>query len=213
VDGSSPETRSFIEPAAARELAELLLSELPRRLRHTLAVAATCAALADRARVTAHTREIALGAAYVHDIGYAPPLRRTGFHPLDGALYLRDHGWPLTARLVARHSQARLHAAARGLSLAEFPPVRGIAQDLLDYADATTGPDGQRMTIDERLAEIAARHGGDGPVGQVIGERHRLLMATQRRIAARLSTRLRGRPKDATLEMDRVARRRDVMRP
>jgi hypothetical protein len=185
VDGLRPATQYFIEPAAAQELAKSLLAELPRRLRHTLAVANTCADLADQARVSARTRAIAVGAAYVHDIGYASALKRTGFHPLDGAVYLRDHGWPLTARLVARHSQARLQAARRGRSLAEFPHVRGIAQDLLDYADATTGPDGQRMTIDERLAEIATRHGGDSPAGAVIGERHRLLVATQRRIAER----------------------------
>jgi hypothetical protein len=29
-----------------------------------------------------------LASAYLHDIGYAPSLRVTGFHPLDGALYV-----------------------------------------------------------------------------------------------------------------------------
>jgi predicted hydrolase (HD superfamily) len=30
-------------------------------------------------------------AAMLHDIGYTPSLATTGFHPLDGARYLRDH--------------------------------------------------------------------------------------------------------------------------
>ena len=29
-------------------------------------------------------------AAWLHDIGYAPAVDDTGFHPLDGARYLRD---------------------------------------------------------------------------------------------------------------------------
>lgn len=32
-----------------------------------------------------------IAAAYLHDIGYAPELRKTGFHPLDGAYYLLSH--------------------------------------------------------------------------------------------------------------------------
>jgi hypothetical protein len=30
-------------------------------------------------------------AAMLHDIGYTPSLATTGFHPFDGARYLRDH--------------------------------------------------------------------------------------------------------------------------
>ena len=38
-------------------------------------------------------RRLLLAAAWLHDIGYAPTVRKTGFHPLDGGLYLRDHKW------------------------------------------------------------------------------------------------------------------------
>ena len=34
-----------------------------------------------------------VAAAWLHDIGYASGLRNTGFHPLDGARYLRATGW------------------------------------------------------------------------------------------------------------------------
>ena len=42
-------------------------------------------------------------AAWLHDIGYAPSLVATGFHPLDGARYLRDtqHADAMLCRLVA----------------------------------------------------------------------------------------------------------------
>ena len=33
-----------------------------------------------------------VAAAWLHDIGYAPELVETGFHPLDGARYLRREG-------------------------------------------------------------------------------------------------------------------------
>ena len=28
-----------------------------------------------------------IAAAYLHDIGYAPALQQTGFHPIDGAMF------------------------------------------------------------------------------------------------------------------------------
>ncbi len=31
-------------------------------------------------------------AAYLHDIGYAPSLAIEGFHPLDGARFVREQG-------------------------------------------------------------------------------------------------------------------------
>jgi HD superfamily phosphodiesterase len=65
-------------------------------------------------------------AAVLHDVGYAPRLATTGFHPLDGARFLRDvHGGDeRLVRLVANHSFALLEAEARGLREvleAEFP--------------------------------------------------------------------------------------------
>ena len=70
-------------------------------------------------------------AAWLHDIGYSPDLVGTGFHPLDGARYLRD-AWrasPLLCRLVANHTGALIEAEERGLAeelAAEFPAA-GLA--------------------------------------------------------------------------------------
>lgn len=66
-----------------------------------------------------------LAAATLHDVGYAPRLAATGFHPLDGARFLRDeHGAEeRLVRLVANHSFAHVgklhdHTHRMGMLLA-----------------------------------------------------------------------------------------------
>ena len=73
----------------AEDLAEpMLAASLPRRWRHVRSVAR-------RARWVAKQLSLSddlVAAAWLHDIGYAPELVVTGFHPLDGARYLRREG-------------------------------------------------------------------------------------------------------------------------
>ncbi len=106
-------------------------------------------------------------AAWLHDVGYAPELSHTGFHPLDGARFLRAHGWPsAVVNLVAHHSGARFEAAERGLSaeLAEYALTDDAVSDALAAADLTTGPDGQRVSYDERIDEVLRRYSPEDPV-------------------------------------------------
>ncbi|MFJ8151194.1 HD domain-containing protein [Streptomyces sp. NPDC094468] len=155
----------------AYELAgELLSRSLPRRWAHSQGVAACAQTLAPLAGNSAELE----AAAVLHDIGYAPPLVSTGFHPLDGARYLRDvHGAEgRVVRLVANHSYALLEAEERGLrtELAdEFPLLDDpLLVDALVYCDMTTTPDGRRTTSHERLQEILGRYGEDSVVGRFI---------------------------------------------
>ena len=88
-----------------------------RRLNHSAAVAAEIDRVAYL--VEPEWRSAVKDAAWLHDVGYSPELALTGFHPLDGARWLRDHDWPTeTCRLVAWHTEplqeARLHGLARG---------------------------------------------------------------------------------------------------
>lgn len=56
-------------------------------------------------------------AAILHDIGYSPDIVRSGFHALDGAVFLRARGVDEeVVSLVAHHSCAHLEAGLRGLS-------------------------------------------------------------------------------------------------
>ena len=74
--------------AWARAQAEQFMSPLGRRWAHVQAVAARAASLP----FGGADRELLVAAAYLHDIGYAPELAATGFHPLDGARHLRSLG-------------------------------------------------------------------------------------------------------------------------
>ena len=111
-------------------------------------------------------RDLLVCAALLHDLGYAPPAARTGFHPLDGARYLAALGWPdRLVALVAHHSEAVLQAAALGLAeeLAAFRAEPGVVAAALTYLDMTTGVDGQWLTLPERLDLMAAEHATDPP--------------------------------------------------
>ncbi|MGW2225482.1 HD domain-containing protein [Streptomyces formicae] len=156
----------------AYELAAVLLREsLPRRWAHTQGVAACARKLAPLVDDRAHVVQVA---AVLHDIGYAPPLVDTGFHPLDGARHLRtlDAVDDRVVRLVANHSFALLEAEERGLrpELAdEFPLLDDqLLVDALVYCDMTTTPDGGRTTSEERVGEILGRYGADSIVGRFI---------------------------------------------
>jgi hypothetical protein len=115
-------------------------------------------------------RPFLIAAAYLHDIGYAPRLRKTGFHPIDGAIYLRSQGLERLASLVAYHSGALFEARLRGLEsdLQAFSPEHSSLAYALDYCDMVTGPTGKHITFDERIAEIFSRYGENDLVPQAI---------------------------------------------
>ncbi len=173
----------------ARDVVRELLSGLPNRLAHTLAVGETCAVVAEHGRVRRSWADLAIVAAYLHDVGYSPDIKAVNFHPIDGARYLRRIGWEALVPFVAHHSQAFLQAEILGLNLAEFKRVRGVVQDLVDYSDVRTGPVGQRMTPDERLAEIVERHGTDSSA--LVVPRRRPLV---RKLVERVERRCGGDP-------------------
>jgi putative nucleotidyltransferase with HDIG domain len=153
------------DDSAALLAGGLLAEVLPRRWAHVQAVAKV--ALSIRAVVPVDSR-LLVAAAWLHDVGYAPDLAETGFHPLDGARYLRAVGVDeRLCCLVANHSAALIEAEARGLAGVlrdEFPAEESAVTDALWYCDLTTGPDGQRFPLGQRLAEIRARYGPEDVV-------------------------------------------------
>lgn len=135
-------------------------------------------------------------AAWLHDIGYAPSLTVTGFHPLDGAHFLRKEGAPETVvSLVAYHSGAMIEAEERGLAneLSAFLPPPESDLDALTLLDMSTGPDGARVDPIDRVAEILRRYEPDSPVHRAVTRsrndllgacdraRHRLGLTDERR--------------------------------
>jgi HD domain len=150
----------------AREVARRLLAEaLPVRWVHTQGVVRAAESVA---QVVGDDAETLVCAAWLHDIGYAPDLAKTGFHSLDGARYLRDveRADGRLCRLVANHSCALIEAGNRGLAgelVDEFPAVEGLVADALTYCDMSTSPHGEPIGVQARLNEILHRY-GDGSV-------------------------------------------------
>lgn len=135
--------------------------------------------------------DVLVAAAYLHDLGYAPALALTGFHPLDGAEYLSAIGEPRLARLVANHSGAKHEAALRGCApqLKAYPDEADLLTACLTYCDLTTGPQGQRVSLAERLCDIHRRYGKGHPVQRAIDLATPELCLTVSAIERRLSDR------------------------
>jgi hypothetical protein len=168
----------------------LLARQLPRRWAHTQGVADAARALAP---VLGRDSGLLTAAAWLHDIGYAPGVASTGLHQLDGARHLRDAEGAsgMLCRLVAHHSCAINEAAERGLAgalAAEFRPARRDLADALTYCDMTTSPDGQRLTVGQRLAEIRARYGPDHLVSRAITRSLPEITSAVIRVASRQDT-------------------------
>ncbi|MBP5938787.1 HD domain-containing protein [Streptomyces acidiscabies] len=167
-----------------------LRTALPRRWAHTRGVAERAVELG---RVVGKDAALLVAAATLHDVGYAPRLAVTGFHPLDGARFLRDeHGADdRLVQLVANHSFAFLEAEERGLGAElakEFPLLEEpLLVDALVYCDMTTTPDGERTTATERIAEIRSRYGNDSVVGRFIRRAAPEILAAVGRIEAALA--------------------------
>ncbi|MEV7877957.1 HD domain-containing protein [Streptomyces sp. NBC_01102] len=175
----------------ARQVAETELSStLPRRWAHTQEVGRRAVEVS---HVLGQNACLLIAAATLHDVGYAPRLAVTEFHPLDGARFLRDEhaANERLVRLVANHSFALMEAEERGLRkelASEFPLLEEqLLVDALVYCDMTTTPDGGRTTAEERVVEILGRYGGGSVVGRFIRRAAPEIFAAVGRVEAALA--------------------------
>ena len=173
----------------AAELARKLLEvPLPRRWAHVQGVAAQARSLAT---ILGDDADLLEAAAWLHDIGYSPKLADTGFHPLDGARYLRDvqYADPALCNLVANHSCAIIEAEERGLADAlsrEFPAPTPTLNDALAYCDMTTTPTGDVVAVHDRISEIKERYGPHNVVTRFIRKAEPCLVSSVVRTDRRL---------------------------
>lgn len=92
-----------------------------------------------------------------------------GFHPLDGARWLRDQGWPdQVTQLVAWHTHAEKEAELLGVPPydAEFARPPAFVAAVLTWADLTSSPEGAVCDPSGRLEEILERY----PPGSLVHE-------------------------------------------
>lgn len=198
----------------ARRIAEELLADtLPRRWAHTIGVASTAAELARL--VAPEAADDIVCAAWLHDIGYAPCLVHTGFHPLDGAAHLTAHVGANgrvsqeVVGLVAYHTGVAFEAQERGLHglLADHPVPDLSKLSILSCADLCTAPNGSPVDPGDRLAEVLIRYPAEHPVHRAIAKSGPLLVAQARRVlcaaeAARAAERAWGTPAEPPQSMD-----------
>jgi hypothetical protein len=180
---------SDIVELAAQIARQHLAEALPRRWRHVQAVAAKANQLGRL--IVPDDRDLLTASAWLHDLGYAPEVADTGLHALDGARWLVREGFsPRLAGLVANHSCAYYEADERGLAetlASEFPQEQSPTADALWFADMTTGPDGQDLGAEDRLAEIRQRYGPDDLVTRFWWKAEPVLMDAVRRTQQRLA--------------------------
>ena len=180
---ASPKLEAVITAADSRVLAERYLAELPRRWRHVQGVGHRAEHVAEALRLADGAL---VAAAWLHDIGYGPAVTDTGFHPLDGARFLRRIGaGDRIARLVAHHSCAVYEARVRGFEqdlLAEFEPEESVTYDALVFCDMTTGPDGGETSFEDRVCEVYERY-GEGDIARALRMAEPCLKAAVDRIS------------------------------
>ncbi|MCF2531315.1 HD domain-containing protein [Yinghuangia soli] len=175
-------------PSAAAALAEKMLPPLGDRWAHVQAVAAKAEAIA--VVVPEADRNLLVASAWLHDIGYAPEIRHTGFHPLDGARFGATQGASRRlCCLIAHHSGAVYEAEQRNLAtdLADYEREDGPVLDALIYSDMTTGPQGQSLPFEARIDEILVRYSAGDPVHTAITNARPYLRAAVQRTESRLT--------------------------
>jgi hypothetical protein len=153
-----------------------------------------------RVLLAADDQELLVAAALLHDIGYAPALVDSGYHPLDGARFvLRVRGSQRLANLVANHSAARIVAGVRGFGdeLSAYPDESSVLRDALWYSDMRTSPAGVPVTFGMRIDDIRERHGPGSDLVRALDSgaltaRHDAVRRTERRLAAAAAALQRG---------------------
>ncbi|HVW31467.1 MAG TPA: HD domain-containing protein [Acidimicrobiia bacterium] len=153
-------------PQWALALAERHLAAVPRRWRHAQGVVRRAGEVAPR---LADDGDLLLAAAAVHDIGFAPEAAAVGFPAVDGARFLEKQGGPpRLVHLVAHSAASALEGELRGFGAeyADFEDERSPLRDALWWCCLTTGPDGEPVTLEERIAEWSIRYAGDAVIAR-----------------------------------------------
>ena len=155
-------------PQEAMSLARMLLRGMDRRWAHVVRVATEAEELASTIFDDKPEGDVLIMGAWLHDIGYASALAKTGFHHLDGANYLEKCGEDRLACLVAHHSSGAQEGHLRGFDqdMSRFPVEPGLISDCLTYCDLSNGPDGQPMELTQRIDEVERRYGKDDVVSR-----------------------------------------------
>lgn len=143
---------------------ESLFAEHLPRLAHMRDVASFAGDFAGSFGLPGDHATLLVRSALLHDVGYAPALRRFGYHPLDGAVFLAGHGeHPWVVEGVLRHSWAGRKAGldpAVSEQYARRQPLSEAAWLVraVTVADWRAAGVGGRVSFARRFQDIATRN-------------------------------------------------------
>ena len=146
------------------------INEKTFRFKHILGVVEEMKMLLEKVEMGEHIKEELIEAAYLHDIGYSEKLLKTGYHPLDGALYCIKENY--SSGIIAA---VMFHSGALEDVKRNFPDLLDIYLkhysklnekdqlyiDLVTYCDLHRSSLGIKVTFEERMNEIFQRYGED----------------------------------------------------
>jgi len=177
------------QPGEAWAWAGTLLKEDRARLNHVAGTAQITRFVS--AQLSIPWAEDLLAAAWLHDIGYAPGLVNTGFHPLDGAAFLARGGWSArVVGLVAHHSHNAMIAPYFDAAdaLADIAAPDQLSHDILAFADIEAGRHGQESSGSDRLRDMRQRYQTSACVPRTVREdRYEELAASVEAVRAMLN--------------------------
>ena len=147
----------------ARALESLFAEHLPR-LAHMRDAACFADDFAASFSLSAEHAALLGRSALLHDVGYAPTLRRFDYHPLDGALFLAEQGeHPWVVEGVLRHSWAGRKAGLDSAVRAQYAQRRPVLEAdwlvrAVTVADWRSAGVGGRVSFARRFQDIATRN-------------------------------------------------------
>ncbi|MGF9891459.1 hypothetical protein ABEX78_22610 [Priestia megaterium] len=138
--------------------------------RNTQGVVEEMSLLIDQIELSNNDKLELIELAYLHKIGFSPKTLKTGFEPLDGALYCKEKNYPL--EIV---SAVMFYSGAFEIVKRNFPDLMNVYLehkysmtsktelyiDLLTYCDLHRSYSGLKLTFTEKLKEISYYYGED----------------------------------------------------
>lgn len=167
------------------------IPSVTNRYKHIIGVVRQMKHLLDRIDIADKLKPLLIQTAYLHDIGYCDRLNATNFHPLDGAIFAQNHGFPKpVVAAVLFHSGAYESAkkARRDLvsiydaNITLLVDTDWLFIDLVTYCDLHTAPNGEKITFDERIQDIVQRYGENHDVSRFMVGNHKNFKKTIQRV-------------------------------
>lgn len=160
----------------ADRLSEYLSPKL-NRYHHVLGVVDRMKELIERINLPYEWKPLLIQTAYLHDVGYCEQLNQYNFHPLDGAIFTQEMGFPKpVVSAVLFHSDAYTSVKHTRPDLLEtysfnqslLDETDHLFIELITYCDIQTSPMGEKITLEERVQDVIRRYGEDHEVSHMM---------------------------------------------